>query len=388
MGENPRANRSRVLEFEKETADRLQTLGAVESEILSVGQMRSRWLVSVSNIDEVETETFRLKLDYLKAKADLAAVDLQIDKTRLEGHYETQTLNFLIAATKPLDTGETKDARAKTLEALARENLDDLNHALRSACDVRSKLTREMHVATLELSKLRSNNDNRHSAVVGELQEKISAYAERMKETVVTSKKKHLQITGEYLVLRHNARVAKEVLLRSQNDAAMQRKLLQEKLDRLADEAALQRTKMEAGALAELKVMTDDVRNLVIKKEAEVNEARRVLHQIESSRKLTTKSMRKAIATYNNKYESLSRQRASDVENMRKEVTDLRAMIARVELELANDKSVILDGRGQDQEQERELEYTIFRQLQEVQRSLSPQRALLLARAGPSGGRV
>jgi hypothetical protein len=384
MGENPRANRVRVLEFEKETADRLQTLGAVETEILSVGQMRSRWLVSVSNIDEVETETFRLKLDYLKAKADLAALDLQIDKTRLEGHYETQTLNFLIAATKPLDTGETKDARAKTLEALARENLDDLNHALRTACDARSKLTREMHVATLELSKLRSNNDNRHSAVVGELQEKISAYAERMKETVVTSKKKHLQITGEYLVLRHNARVAKEVLLRSQNDAAMQRKLLQEKLDRLVEEAALQRSKMEAGALAELKVMTDDVRNLVIKKEAEVNDTRRAIHQIESARKATTKSMRKSIANYNSKYESLSRQRTSDVEDMKKELTDLRAMIARVELELANDKSVILDGRGREQEQE--LEYTIFRQLQEVKRSLSPQRAQLLARAGPSGG--
>lgn len=357
-----RANRARVLDFEAETKERLDTLTAVEKEILSVGQLRSRWLLSVSNIDEVETETFRLKMDLLKARADAAVLGLQVDKVKLEGHYESQTLNFLINATKPLDTGESKEARAKQLEHLAKENLDDLNHALRSACDVRSKMSREIHTGTLELSKLRSNNDNRHASVVGELQEKISAYAERMKEAVIASKKQHQKITGEYLILRHNARVAKEVLLRSQNEAALARKLLQEKLDRLIDEAATQREKMETGAIAELKVMTDDIRNTVIKKEAEANDLRRTLAQMEESRKHTAKTMKIAIKSYNKKYDVLSKKRSVEVSRIQGELANLRGMISRVELELAND--------NQAATLENEEDFTIFRQMENIQRNI------------------
>ena len=148
-----RANRQRVLEFETETQERLNNLGEIETEILRVGQLRSRWLLGVSNIDEVETETFRIKLDYLKAKSELAALDLQVDKVGLEGHYENQTLKFLVSATRPLDSGETKEMRAKALDALARENLDDLCASLRACCDTRAKLAKSMHESTLELSK-------------------------------------------------------------------------------------------------------------------------------------------------------------------------------------------------------------------------------------------
>jgi len=357
-----RANRARVLDFEAETKERLTTLTAVEKEILSVGQLRSRWLLSVSNIDEVETETFRLKMDLLKARADYAVLSLQVDKVKLEGHYESQTLNFLIQATKPLDLGETKEARARQLEQLAKENLDDLNHALRAACDVRSKMSREIHSGTLELSKLRNNNDNRHASVAGELQEKISAYAERMKDAVISSKKQHQKITGEYLILRHNARVAKEVLLRSQNEAALARRLLQEKLDRLIDEASTQREKMEAGAIAELKVMTDDIRNTVLKKEAEVNDSRRTIAQMEASRKHTAKTMKAAIKSYDKKYDMLSNKRAVDVSRIQGELASLRGMIGRVELELANDQQLNIS--------QNEENFTIFRQMENIQKNI------------------
>lgn len=350
-----RANRKRVLDFEREMKERLGDLGDIEKAILSVGQLRSRWLLGVSSIDEVETETFRLKLDNIKASSELAALNLQVDKIKLEGHYEKQTLNFLINATKPLDSGETKEARGKALEALAKENLDDLQAALRASCDVRAGLAKEMHSATLTLSKLRSNNDNRHTSVVAELQDKISAYAERMKEAVVTSQKAHQKITGEYLILRHNARAAKEVLLRSQNEAAMARKVLQEKLDKMVDEATLQRERMEAGAVAELKVMTEDVRNSVIRKESEANELRRGIAQLEQTRKRTAKMMREGIKKANRKYDDLSRKRVGEVRVLQEDLQQLRDMVSQVEAELQHDA-----------QQREEQEFTIFRQLETV----------------------
>ena len=360
-----RANRTRVLDFEKEIQERLQSLNEIEESILSVGQLRSRWLLGVSNIDEVETETFRIKLDYLKAQSELAALNLQVDKVTLEGHYENQTLNFLINATRPLDSGETKEMRAKSLDALARENLDDLCASLRAACDVRAKLAREMHTCTLQLSKLRSNNDNRHTSVVNELQDKISAYADRMKEAVITSKKSHQKITGEYLVLRHNARAAKEVLLRSQNEAAMARKVLQEKLDKMIEEASLQRERMETGAIAELKVMTEDVRNAVIRKEAEVNDLRRSIQALEKERKQTTTMMKASIKSYNKKYDSLSEKRISEVKTTKYDLEHLRAMVSRVELELRDEKVLSPTGGTPGA-------YTVFKQFTSLGLPKSP----------------
>jgi hypothetical protein len=357
-----RANRNRVLEFERESQERLAGLQEIEESILSVGQLRSRWLLGVSNIDEVETESFRIKLDYLKAQSELAALNLQVDKVTLEGHYENQTLNFLINATRPLDSGETKEMRAKSLDALARENLDDLSASLRSSCDARAKLAREMHTSTLQLSKLRSNNDNRHTSVVNELQDKIGAYAERMKEAVITSKKSHQKITGEYLILRHNARAAKEVLLRSQNEAAMARKILQEKLDRMIEEATIQRERMEVGAVAELKVMTEDVRNAVIRKEAEANDLRRSIQGLEKERKQTTRMMKTSIKSYNKKYDMLNAKRNAEIDTVKHDLEHLRAMVNRVELELRDDKQSMMSPNGENAEV-----YTVFRAMTQLE---------------------
>ena len=373
-----RANRIRVLEFERETKERFASLSEIEQNILSVGQLRSRWLLGVSNIDEVETETFRLKLDILKAQSELAAIHLQCDKVNLEGHYEQQTLNFLINATRPLDTGETKELRAKALDALARENLDDLCTALRFSCDERAKQSRNMHTATMSLSKLRSNNDNRHTAVVGELQDKISAYAERMKDAVLTAKKSHQKITGEYLVLRHNARAAKEVLLRSQNEASMARKILQEKLDRMVEEASIQRERMETGAAAELKVMTEDVRNSVIRKEAEANDLRRNIQQLEKERKQTTRMMRASIAKAGKRYKTLSTKRIPEVKAVKEELAHLRSMVNRVEMELCEDGRRLGSPRmrsGGAATAPQIEEFTVFQQLNSVQRDLGLSRA-------------
>jgi hypothetical protein len=362
-----RANRNRVLEFERETKDRLVELGEIEKAILSVGQMRSRWLLGVSNIDEVESKSFSLKLDYLKAQSALAALNLQIDKVNLEGHYENQTLNYLVAATRPLDSGETKETRGKLLEQLARDNLEDLNTALRSSCDIRSKLSKEIHISTLELSKLRTNFDNRHASLVQELQDKISNYAIRMKEAVITSKKQHQKITGEYLVLRHNARTAKEVLLRSQNEAAAARKILQEKLDKMVEEATLQRERMEAGAAAELKIMTEDVRNSVIRKEGDANDLRRSIQAIETAQKRTAQSMKKSVKNDNKNYEILKNSRINEVNQWKEELSHLKGIIKRIELELEADEMKMKMKMNDTNNTE---EYTIFQQLEDVQRHM------------------
>jgi hypothetical protein len=329
------ANRVRVLDFEKETEDRLATLSEVEKEILSVGQLRNRWLLSVSNIDEVETETFSLRLKNYKAQIDLANLKLDQDRCDLESQYEFQTLNYLILATKPLENDETQEARAKKLYALARTNLEELSNSLRASVELRARISLEIRDYILALAKLRISHDNRHHSIISELQERIGQYADRMKETVIQSHAKHRKITGEYLILRHNARVAKEILSRSQNEAGIARKQLQEKLEKLTDEANKQREKMEVAAVQELKVMTDDIRNAVIRKEHEVNGMRRSIENLVGSKKNNSIALRRSLRAYKKNKKTLNKARKRELESVTQELNELRAMCKEIENEIS-----------------------------------------------------
>ena len=349
----------------------METLLDTEKEILSVGQLRSRWLSSVSKTDEVEVETFRLQLENFKASSELADLNLALDQLEMESLYESQTLEYLVQATKPLEDGESKDMRAAKLEHLTKTNLDELCKALRDSIEFRSKFSKKMHDHSLELSKLRVNHDNKHAASVMELQERIGTYAERMKEAVIKSKKQHKKITGEYLVLRHNARVAKEVLQRSQNEAQFARKMLQDKLARLVEEADSQRDRMETAAMAELKIMTDDIRNAVLRKEQEVNEARRHIELLNGARKQNSRELRKALKSYDSRRIALEKKRKTDVAGLQKELQRLRDMCADVEqnLELNRQRHELMNYTADDEMNMHGLglrDMTVFRQLEHI----------------------
>lgn len=332
-------SRERVLEFERDLEKRLGNLVEIEQNILALGQLRSRWLTSVSNIDEVETETYHLRLDTLQAHAELTSLNVQLDRARLEGQYETQALNYLVAATKPQDVNETAEARNRQLTHLARDNLESLRVALKESVDYRSKLARSVHDMIGMLSKYRIDHDNRHKSVVKELQERIQLYAERMREAVSGAKRQHQRITGEYLLLRHNARVAKEILVRNQNEATLARKILQEKLDSLVEEAATQRERMETAAAAELKIMTDDIRSDVIRKENEANHLRTRIQMLDSSRKTTCRELKRDTRKYSKKYEELQVKRKKEITELGSELKMLRDMVQRVEVELYKDST-------------------------------------------------
>lgn len=331
-------SRERVLEFERQLESRLEDLGEIEQNILSLGQMRSRWLVSVSNMDEIETDSYRLRLDTLRAHSELASVKIALSKMQMEETYETQALAYLIAGTKPIGDGETIEMRNRQLTQLARDNLENLRCALRDTIELRSKLGKQMHDMTSTLTKYRLDHDNRHRAVVEDVSERIQLYAERMREAVAAAKRQHQRITGEYLLLRHNARVAKEVLVRNQNEASLARKILQEKLEKLVEEAAMQRERMETAAAAELKIMTDDIRSQVIQKEMDVNHMRARIERLDATRKSTYREVRRDLRKYEKLYDELQGKRQKEITELGAELKMLRDMISKVEFELYRGK--------------------------------------------------
>ena len=139
------------------------------------------------------------------------------------------------------------------------------------------------------------------------------------------------------------------------------------KLDKMVEEATLQRERMEAGAAAELKIMTEDVRNSVIRKEGDANDLRRSIQAIETAQKRTAQSMKKSIKNDNKNYEILKNSRINEVNQWKEELSHLKGIIKRIELELEADEMKMKMKMNDTNNTE---EYTIFQQLEDVQRHM------------------
>jgi t-SNARE complex subunit (syntaxin) len=107
--------------------------------------------------------------------------------------------------------------------------------------------------------------------------------------------------------------------------------MLQDKLERLTEDAAGQRERMEAAALAELKIMTEEIRSNVLRKEGEVNEVRRHIELLKSSRKQSSRDLRKAVKSYDSKRRALENKRKVEIEAIQEELRGLRDMCTELE---------------------------------------------------------
>ncbi|KAJ1439115.1 hypothetical protein B484DRAFT_444220 [Ochromonadaceae sp. CCMP2298] len=219
---------------------------------------------------------------------------------------------------------------------LTRSSSDVLARVLEESLQTRIELGNSNYELHSELHLIIHEIGFQQQAEEEDFKEKVVYYTHRMRSTLEQSKQQFKKITEEYLVLRHNARVAKEVLVRGQNDASQARRELQSCLDTIILEAAAQREKMERNAQSELKYLTDDLRAEVIRKEREL-ETRTVLvkHLVQSQRKEVSE-LKKECKMYTRKHNKLQETRRSELRLINGELKKLRCMIAEVETKMSS----------------------------------------------------
>ncbi len=327
-------NRERVVEFENEMRAKLATLANVERDIAEVSQKRRTWLQSISRSDESGLDVFIAKLNLLKLRAQLSSLQMTRDVVTLEGHYESQELNYLVEATQPMEENETEAQRKAALLRLQREDSDMMLKFLEQSLQYRIQLGNTNYELQSALSLIVNEIGLQQIAEEAEFNEKVAFYTSRMRKSVDISNKHYKRLTEEYLILRHNARVAKEVLTRSQNDAAKARTELQGCLDSIIHEAAVQREKMEKNSSAELTFLTADLRGEVIRKEAEAEALALRVRLLKSRQKKEVSTLKKELQSYNAKYKTLSKKRRSEFKVVHSELKHLREMIDSVEQRL------------------------------------------------------
>lgn len=239
-----RLNRSRVLEFEREVEGKLVSLGRIESEMKEIGDQRRNWLDNISTTHNQGNDVYQKRIELVKVQAEMASLGLKLDSLRLEGHHESQRLAMLVEATRPLKPQETDEQRDFELTMKARRDTDVLRSAIQSSLDYRTQLGNVAYDLTLNLNRLQQQSELEQAQKAEDLKEHLTSYCDRMNESINRAQDNYSEIIKEYLVLRHNAQVVKEILARSQNDASFERQELQKKLDKMVNDAQEQRYKL------------------------------------------------------------------------------------------------------------------------------------------------
>lgn len=239
-----RLNRSRVIEFEREVEEKLKSLGRIESEMKEIGHQRREWLDNISTTHNQGNDVYQKRIELVKIQAEMASLGLKLDSLRLEGQHESQRLAMLVEATRPLKPQETDEQRDFELTIKARRDTDLLRSAIQSSLDYRTQLGNVAYDLTLNLNRLQQQSELEQAQKAEDLSEHLTSYCERMNESINRAQENYSEIIKEYLVLRHNAQVVKEILARSQNDASFERQELQKKLDKMVNDAQEQRHKL------------------------------------------------------------------------------------------------------------------------------------------------
>ena len=328
--------RKKVLAFEAEITSSMSVLPLMENELNDVCALRKSWVTEVSGIDELEAQTFKTQAEALRKRASIMNIEMQMDAIRLNGFYESQQLQQLVVATRPREDNESDHDREREINLMIKEGMVKIGRAVNESLQIRIKFKEEADDMFRELVLLKNEYKEKKRIRMETILADIRDYNAHLDGIRGNSEDTYKKVTNDYLILRHNARVAKEILVRSQNEAKKVRNLLENNINKLMKESVIQRDLMEKHSEEELQVLTEDLRKAVIRKEREYEN---ILVRVEGKKRHTKKvikSHKQMIKDYDARYNALQKQRRGEILVIEKELQKLRDMISEVEYQLNN----------------------------------------------------
>lgn len=333
-----RLNRDRVLTFEAELSDKLGVLTAIEAAIKETSHQRAAWLKHISQTYQNESEVHNKMIAVIKAQTELSALHLRLDVLGLEGQYETQKLHLLIDATRPLDENETPEDREMQLMIKARSHADLLANSLEGSLSYRMALMDRNHSLHHQLLDLHAKAQSELAGQIEDVRIKLSTYKSKMTESVAASSETYQGILRDYLLFRHNAHVAEEILARSQTDASHARHALSQCVERIITEAAHQKDTIASAAAREVTLQTHDLRKSVMEKEYELDAIQQTVQRLQHARANEMSALQQEVHDVELAYRQLQDKRRHDLTTVQMELSALQGMV--------NEKQAALQGVG------------------------------------------
>lgn len=322
----------RILAFEEEYSKSIEEFSKMEKSNIDLCQVRRNWLSFKMNENRADTSLFEKKILVFQKANDLNRLNLEVDELRLKGYYEAQQLKQLVAATKPTDISDHNGKiRSHALEILRREGMEEIKAALNDSIHLRERLLSECHRVHSMIDTTVLEEDQKIKLMNGNLQDSLSKFKQRLEVVLSTSEFNLKKVTGDYLILRHNAKIAQEILTRSMNESIRERKELKESLKDKEKTYASRLVELEYNNKMELETRLRGLRDEVIRTEAEVEFKYAKNDQLRHNVLNSVKNLKNSRRESNRKYRELQARRREELIIVQGELTRLKHALSQAE---------------------------------------------------------
>jgi hypothetical protein len=277
-----------------------------------------------SHIEVLEATLLRRRVEAIRDRLELMELDFALDRVRCEEVYETQQLKILLASTKPLERDEKKSDRDKKVNALMQEATKAVTEAVTRSlschdviCDSAEQMGRNIDVFMIDQEK-------RSEIRIQHLNAKFEKYITTIGDLVRVSEEKQKAVTEQYLVLRHNARIAREILLESKNRGEREKEDLVARIQLIRDDVQSQLTRAEER-------FEEQFNELVARRRTELLRGEEMLEHewadLEDTRNYLvsdSKNLKSALKELKRKHKTILKRRERDLPKLETELRVLR----------------------------------------------------------------
>jgi hypothetical protein len=324
--------RQRAVTFEKEYQESIQELSKVEIFLKELLGLRKNWLTKDGTSKHLDFESTKKHFEILKLQTDILSSKVDLDKYTLESYYEAQQLKQLVEGTKPTEPNDPKGKmREVKMERLMRDGAENLKRSLTESILFRQNASSESKRLVSMLDNKFAEKLHHDEMIDNDADNTLTLFVDRAKKSLQKSKASLKLVTGNYLVLRHNSRMATEILTKSRNDISMQRKQLRDQHQHLLQEVETKKHEDEENRKKELEIQIRRQRSEVMKYESELELKWNENEDIRDQQNKSIKDIKLSIKTYDAQYNALQVRRRKELINVQSQLTRLREELSVAE---------------------------------------------------------
>jgi len=254
MGENSVfLLKDRFTSFEDELKKSLLNVQAVEKSISDMASKRRKWLHCVSESEDFEKRLFQKRIDFIRRQLDIYRIERRIETLRLNESLEILERNC--------SAGNFQNDSSR----LNSVNLEAARDSLLQSIEFHSRLNNSNTNLLQEVQSMRAEEIQRNENKSTHLRNQLKSFGKRLSENKKVSATNFTKIMNDYLILRHNARVAKEALAERQNEVSETRSKLQENYEKLMQDVNTQKLNKYKHLKTEVDFQLEYLRGDVIK---------------------------------------------------------------------------------------------------------------------------
>ena len=321
---------SRVLEFEKELLNSINDISQIELQLDSINEMRSRLFQFEETISNLTFEQFRKRVEILELETAILKSNMILEDFHSGGCYEEIALQKLINSSKKDHT--TKESNDHLIRMRINNTLQNSISYHQELIEKSKLIQNKFDQLRIELQTTRDSNENN-------LHQILTTYTRDINSNIQKSTLISRQVMEDSLILRHNCRIATDLLTQKRLGIVEKRKDLQDTLKNLQQNVEETLKNFEVSYTNEIEMKLQPKRKQVMKLEDYLENIRsissdlRLKYQNEINHYKNTNKLIK----YN--YESLQNNRKEEILQRQSELQELKNGILRAESTLFNPQS-------------------------------------------------